>query len=404
MSNEDLSKVVDSLQREHKEFIRELKASQEKSDALQAEKLEKMNEGLSRIEDAKEVVLKAQAAVQAQRSVGEIADAVNSQNAEYKQAFRNFLKRGESRISAKDIEILSRPIQLDGSKALNSLTDPQGGYFVIPEMDKAITRLIHEASPIRQYARVVQTGSDQYEKMQNTDLAASSWADRLVSTTASANQSYQKLTIRVYKLEAMPSIHEDLIDDAYLDIEAELAQSIAESMSLAEGTSFVAGDGVGQCRGFLDYTAGTSWGQIEQVVSGSAATVTFNGLVDTQTALKDQLQANAKWYMRRATVGVVRKLLNGSGDPLWVPGLGAEPSSLLGHDVVRAADMPALGANALSIAYADLSKGYLIVDRVGTRILRDPFTSKGYVSYRTTRRLGGAVDNYEAIKIMKCST
>ena len=106
--------------------------------------------------------------------------------------------------------------------------------------------------------------------------------------------------------------------------------------------------------------------------------------------------------MKRATLAEVRKLKDGDNNYLWQPDFQMKQGgTLLGFDVVEAEDMPAITANSLSIAFGDFNKGYQIVDRQGIRILRDSFTAKPYVKFYTTKRVGGDVTNFEAIKLLK---
>ena len=78
-----------------------------------------------------------------------------------------------------------------------------------------------------------------------------------------------------------------------------------------------------------------------------------------------------------------------------------QPASLLGYPVTESEDMPNLGANSFSLAFGDFRRGYLVVDRLGVRILRDPYTAKPYVLFYTTKRVGGGIQNFEAIKLLK---
>ena len=162
------------------------------------------------------------------------------------------------------------------------------------------------------------------------------------------------------------------------------------------------GTGVGQPRGILTYDAGTSWGQIEQVNSGSAGAVAADGLIDLQHSLKEVHGANAVWLANRLTLRDIRKLKDSNNQYLWEPGLKIDgQDTLLGRPILTATDMPVAAANSLSVAFGDFTAGYQIVDRIGVRVLRDPFTAKPFVKFYTTKRVGGDVVNFDAIKLQK---
>ena len=78
--------------------------------------------------------------------------------------------------------------------------------------------------------------------------------------------------------------------------------------------------------------------------------------------------------------------------------------SILGAPLYFGTDVPVVGSNALAAIYGDFKRAYQIVDRTGIRVLRDPFTDKPFVKFYTTKRVGGAVVNFEAVKVAKVST
>lgn len=398
--NTDVKKIVHEFKHDWESFKKLNKETIDQQikghvDPLLEQHLNRINEALSKSEDAIDAATKAQALIKANREMG-VSQEDEAKRA-LKEAFLHYIRKGaDIGLTQEKLNILNLH-----TKKLSSASDPAGGYAVLPDMDREITRILTETSPMRRVARVKTISSDQYEKLQRVDSAGAGWADRDNSPTETSTPTFRKLSIKAWKLQAMPQISQDLIDDAFIDIEAELTQAVAETFDVLENTAFVVGDGVGQPRGILDFPAGTAWGQIEQVPSGSNSGLTYEGLIDLVAALKDGYLSNAVFMMKRSAVAAVRKMTNTGGDPLWVPGLGAEPATLLGYPIVRAADMPAIAQNALSIAFGDFRRGYVIVDRLGTRVLRNPYTNPPYVSFWTYRRVGGHVDNYEAIKLQK---
>ncbi len=216
----------------------------------------------------------------------------------------------------------------------------------------------------------------------------------------------KKIVIPVHELYANPLASQKLLDDGNINVEAWIASKVSEKFARAEATAFVQGNGVGQPRGFMTYAAGTSFGTIEQVITGDADQLTADGLITLLYSLKAPYRANASFLMKRLSVAAVRKFKDaGTGTYLWQPSLQmGQPDLLLGRPLYDAEDIAAEGANALAAVCGDFKSGYQIVDRFGIRVLRDPYSNKPYVAFYTTKRVGGDVKNFEAIKINKCST
>jgi hypothetical protein len=310
--------------------------------------------------------------------------------ASHKAAFSNYLRKGVE----GDLCNLQ-------TKALSVASDPDGGYFVSPQLSANIIKTVLETSPMRQLASVETISSDSLEILEDRDLAAAGWTGESNSITATASPQVAKKLIPVYQLYAQPKATQKLIDDSAIDIEAWLAGKISDIFGRLENTAFVSGDGVGKPRGILTYAAGTNWGQVEQVGSGVSGAVTADKLLDLFYTLKESYATNATFMMNRATIDAVRKLKDTTNQYIWNPGLmhGA-PDTLLGVPVRQAVDMPVPSAGSLAIVVGDFKRAYQIVDRSGITVLRDPFTDKPFVSFYTTKRVGGDVVNFEAIKIM----
>jgi HK97 family phage major capsid protein len=309
----------------------------------------------------------------------------------HKNAFCNYLRKGME----GDLCNLQ-------TKSLSVASDPDGGYLVSPQLSENIIRTVFETSPMRQLASVEIISSDSLEILEDKDEAVAGWTTESASVSDTATPQIGKKTINVHELYAQPKATQKLIDDSAIDIEAWLAAKIADIFGRKENTAFISGDGVGKPRGILTYTAGTDWGQIEQVASGSSGAVTADKLVELFYSLKEGHATRAAFLMNRSTIDAVRKLKDSTNQYVWNPGLAAgAPDTLLGVPVHQAADMPVPSSNSLSIAVGDFKSAYQIVDRAGIRVLRDPFTDKPFVKFYTTKRVGGDVVNFDAIKIMK---
>lgn len=355
-------------------------------------KIDVVNNSITELHEKMEKAEKALAKEKARRTVGEALEC----DGELKDAWIGYIRRGAERLSHEQ-----RNLMETHTKALNSASDPSGGYLVIPFFDSEVTRRLYETSPMRQIATVKTISTDQYEKPTQLDLAGAYWQDRDADYVDTATQTWGRLTIRVHKLVSDPKVSQDLLDDAYVDIESELLDSIATSMDILENLSFVSGSGVGQPRGFLTYPSGTTWGSIEQIPTGEAAAITVDSLTDLTYSLKSGYRTNARFVVGNSTLAAVRKIVDGNGNALWTPQFGSEPSTIMGYPVTVFADMPAVEAGALPIAFGDFRRGYIVVDRAGTRVLRDPYTNSPHVRFAVTRRVGGGVNNFEAIKLLK---
>lgn len=318
-------------------------------------------------------------------------DAEGAEVIEYRKAFSLYAKKGLE-TDLRDIE----------KKALSVQSDPDGGYLVTPQMSQTIVKKVFETSAIRQVASVETISSDALDMISDVDEAASGWATETGARVETNSPAIGKKSIIVHELFAQPKATQKLLDDSAINIEAWLAEKIGDAFSRKENTAFVSGDGVGKPRGFLTYASGAAWGQIEQVTSGSPGVVTADGLIRLFYGLKSEYSANGTFLMNRSLFQAVRLLKDTTNQYIWQPGLTAgAPDTLLGRPAIQASDMPDAAANSLSVAFADFRRAYQIVDRVGIRTLRDPYTEKPFVKFYTTKRVGGDVANFEAIKLLR---
>ncbi|UUL82109.1 phage major capsid protein [Sphingomonas qomolangmaensis] len=296
-------------------------------------------------------------------------------------------------------------------KAFTGVTVAEGGYAVPRELDAMIDRVLKAASPIRAIANVVQVGSNGYRKLVTSGGTPSGWASETTARGETATPVFHEIAPAMGELFANPAASQTMLDDAGFDVEAWLAGEIAMEFAKAEGSAFVNGDGVDKPRGFL--TAATSaagdatraFGTIQHLASGAAGDFGANPgerLIDLVHALRSPYRQGASWVMNASTMARIRKFKTTDGAFLWTPGLASgQPDSLLGYPVVEAEDMPDIAANSLSIAFGNFRAGYLIAERSETAVLRDPYSNKPFVHFYTTKRVGGAVSNSEAIKLLR---
>ena len=315
----------------------------------------------------------------------------SSLNAEHKQIINKYLRQGESVLTPDEI------------KQLSVDSDPQGGYWVTGEMSRQVITKVNETSPMRGIATVETISSDALEIPEDIGEAAVGWTAETGVRSETGSPTIGVRRLPVHEIYAMPKATQQLLDDARVNVEEWLSGKIASKMSVTENTAFINGTGVDQPRGVLTYPAGTTNpGQIEQINSGNAGALTADGMRAAFYALKTPYIRNARWIMGRSTIEAISKLKDGGGEYLWQPGLKeGEPQMLLGHPIDRMEDMPPVAANALPIAFGDWRQAYTIVDRAGVRVLRDPYSSKPFVLFYTTKRVGGDVTNFEAMVIQK---
>ena len=314
------------------------------------------------------------------------------------QAFDAYVRKGDTaRLETKEDK-------------LSAGTDTEGGYLVPEETERRIDSLLADVSPIRRVAAVRQIAGQSFRLPVSRNGFASGWTAEAGARAQTDTADLSLVEFPAMELYAMPAATQSLLDDALIDVEQWVAEEVQHAFAAQEGAAFVAGDGVNKPKGFLSYTkvaeAAWSWGNIGFVLSGAAgafaASDPADALIDLAYAPRQAYRQNASWVMNRATEAAVRKLKDGEGNYVWQPGAAAgQAATLLGYPVVEAEDMPDIAANAFAIAFGDFRRGYLIADRQGIRVLRDPYSNKPYVMFYTTKRVGGGVMNFEAIKLMK---
>jgi HK97 family phage major capsid protein len=302
-----------------------------------------------------------------------------------------------------------RHLQLE-EKALSTAVAADGGYLVDPKTAETINTVLLNAASIRSVANVVTVESTAYDVLiDHTDIGAG-WAGETAATTETATPLIERITIPLHELAAMPKASQRLLDDSAFDVEGWLGARIADKFARAEGAAFVTGDGIGKPKGFLFHpkvaNASWAWASIGYVATGAAGDFNVadpaDAIVDLVYALGARYRTRASFTMNSKTAGAVRKMKDADGRFLWSDGLAAsEPARLMGYRVLISEDMPDIGLDAYAIAFGDFEAGYTIAERPDLRILRDPFSAKPNVLFYATKRIGGDVSDFAAIKVMK---
>lgn len=325
--------------------------------------------------------------------------------AEYSKKFETFMRKGEDAVGGKSA------LQALEKKAMQTQVNPDGGFTVRPELENTIDAVLKEVSPIRQIASIINTSANSYKKLVSQRGTNSGWVGEIDARPQTNTSQLSELEFPTMELYAMPAATQTVLDDSYTNIDQWLADEVSIEFAQREGAAFVIGDGVKKPRGLLSYptvvNSSYAWGSIGFIGTGvsgdfSAANKT-DAILQLIYAVKKDYRPNASFVMARPLLGEIRLMKDGQGNYIAGSRLGDNGiiDNLFNFPITEAEDMPLKAVNSLSIAFGDFKRGYLIVDRVGTQVLRDPYSQKPYVLFYTTKRVGGGVKNFEAIKLLK---
>jgi HK97 family phage major capsid protein len=372
------------------------------SDIVTRDKMDRINRAM---DDQKKVLdqlvlKKARPALGSYRGGSSQGGAELSPEAiEHKAAFDAYVRRGDE-AGLRELE----------AKAMSAGSGADGGYLVPDETDSEIGRRVSVVSPMRALSTVRTVSTAVLKKPFATTGLATGWVAETAARPQTGTPQLAELSFPTMELYAMPAATQGLLDDAAVDIEAWIAGEVDIVFAEQEGDAFIRGDGINKPKGFLSYAAVAdedwSWGNLGYIATGAAGAWKSTGpsdtLVDVIYALKAGHRQNGTFMMNRKVQADIRKFKDADGNYLWRPPASAgQAASLMGFPIAEAEEMPDVADNSLSIAFGDFRSGYLVVDRAGVRILRDPYSAKPYVLFYTTKRVGGGVQNFEAIKLVK---
>lgn len=367
-------------------------------------KLAALQEDIGKALDLKKEIERVEAKSNLQGLMGSKDANANPDKVAYKTAFFDrFVRKGEDTADLKGLQ----------AKAWSVGTPADGGYAMPEQIDREIEKLMRDISPMRAVSKVVRVSTSDYKKLVNVNGIASGWVGETAARPATNTSQLAEVIPPIGELYANPQVTQQALDDLFFDVEAELQEQLIEEFAVAEGTAFTSGNGSNRPKGFLDYTtaatadASRAFGTLEHVATGVAGDFAASNKADVLfsvvAAMKKGYRSGALWMMPKTVLFEVLRIKDTTGQYLWQPsiqdsGLGIK---LLGFMVEENEDMPVKAANSLSIAFGNFQRGYTIVDRVGMRMLRDPYSNKPYVGFYTTKRVGGAVINSQAIKLVK---
>lgn len=399
---EELQRTVLAFKAEHEKELADLKKKM--GDVVQSEKVDRINAEITTLTGALDQI---NASIAALKLGGAGGGAPNADVAAHATAFDNFFRHGVE-AGLHDLAVKA---------GLTTQSKPDGGFVVPTRMETTIDRVLGKVSVLRSLSRVISISEPTYKKQVNMGGATSGWVGEEDDRTETATPKLRELEFPVFEIYAEPWSTQIALDDAVMDLEGWLADEVSIEFAEQEGAAFVAGNGGKRPRGLLSYdkvaNASYGWGKIGYVASGAAggfatpsATVSpADCLIDVMHALKPGYRSGASWLTSDVNLATLRKFKDGQGNYLWVPPTVAEaPGTILGKPVYTDDNMPSVEAGSFPIAFGDFRRAYLVIDRQGIRILRNPYKVNGKVSFYTTKRVGGGVQNFEAVKLLKIGT
>jgi HK97 family phage major capsid protein len=380
---EALNKAFADFKSEHTKQLDEIKKGH--ADALQALKVDVVNAEVGRLQKELDGLTTKVAAAQMGGAGGPAL-----KDKEYSDAFQAHFKKGEVQAS------------------LNKGADGEGGYLAPVEWDRTITDKLRLVSPMRELATVQPVSGAGLTKLFNLGGTSSGWVGETDPRPNTGTPTFASLGFGWGEIYANPAATQQLLDDSAINLEAWLASEVEDEFAKQEGVAFFSGNGTNKPFGILTYVTGAAnaakhpFGAIKLVNSGVAAAIAADGVIDLIYDLPSKFTANARFALNRKTQGAVRKLKDGQDNYLWQPSyVAGQPATLAGFPITEVPDMPDMAANSVPILFGDFKRTYTVFDRVGVRVLRDPFTNKPFVQFYTTKRVGGGVHNPEPMRGMK---
>lgn len=385
----DPKQLLAELQTSFNEFkaAQDEKLAAKADDAVLNEKIERINEGMSDLEASIEDAQRRLSA----SSLG--AGDLGPSDPEHVDQIKAYMRKGaEPTVQA----------------AMTEGTDADGGFLVPVEWDRTITDKLKQRSPIRDNAQVITTTRRGFSRVYNDGVIGSGWVGETAARPETTTPGLTTLQFDTGELYANPAVSQRMLDDAGFDLEGWLADEVDGEFAIQENIAFLSGDGSNKPFGVLTYVTGGAnaakhpFGAITATNAASSTALDADEIIEMAYSLPTERQANAQFFLNRSTLKDIRTLKDGQGNYLWQPSyVAGEPSTLLGYQVVEVPGMPAPTTGQIPILFGDMEMTYLVVDRIGTTILRDPFTNKPFVHFYTTKRVGGGVQNPEYMKALK---
>jgi HK97 family phage major capsid protein len=387
---EQLKKSFEDFKSENDRRLKEIE-SKGRADPLTEAKIDKHSAAIGELQKQLDEVAK-----KAQRVAPVAGGEQNEAKAEYRKAFDGFLRKGKNEDRLLDLE----------AKALQTTVAADGGYAIPEELQRNIKVMEAQAAPMINEVDVITASAETYEQLLEDGDASYEWVGETSARSETTSPTLASFTPFYGEISAMPKATQKMLDDGMIDMGAWLEKKIAEAFAAGKDVSIISGNGTNKPKGILGYTLSTTgdasraYGQIQKVNSGTSGDFDADDLIDLTVALRQGYRQGAKFVMPAATVAKIRKLKDANNQYIWLPGLGAAPQTCLGYSIVEDENVPAVAAAANAIIFGNLKRAYKFVNLKGIRTLRDPFTAKPYVSFYTTQRFGGGVEDTRAVKVL----
>lgn len=299
-------------------------------------------------------------------------------------------------------------IMTGDTRSLSTLVKADGGYTVIPELDKEIMRQLQDDSVMRSIATVKTTKTNEYQKLVSVGGAAVKHGAEGEARAETTTPRMERVDIKLSPIYAYPKTTQEILDFSEVDVLGWLSSEISDTFSATEENDFVNGDGVKKAKGFLAYDRVATgdktrpFGTLEKM---ETTAVNSDGLIDLLYKLKAKYRKNAVWVMNSNTAATLQKLKNDNGDYIWRDRLVADsPDTLLGRPVQYLETMPDAAPGEAFLAVGDFKRGYFIVDHnTGVRTRPDNITEPGFYKVHADKYLGGGVVDSCAIKVLELS-
>lgn len=325
----------------------------------------------------------------------------NKQATAHKEAFAMFIRKGDEQGLAE----LER-------KAMQTGTDADGGFALPQELNTDILSSLRNEVVMRQECTVMTVGTSDWKKLVNEGGIASGWVGETDKRSETGTPKLGILTPVWGEIYGNPHATQTMLDDSFFNVESFLTSELTTEFAEREEEAFTLGDGLKKPKGFLSYETDDKtdkdrdWGKLQKITAGAAA-ISADDIVSLIYSLRKPYRAGSKFMLNNQSLLAVRLLKDDKGNYIWQPGLQlGQPSLLSGFAVAENEQMPDIGdaSGKAPIAFGNFKRGFYIFDRIGIRMLRDPYTKKPFVGFYTTKRVGSMLHDSNAIKLLTVNT
>lgn len=396
IDRQDVAQVADELKNRFEEFK---SANDKRLDAIMQEKgalagqVENLNNQLTELSNLKSVLEKELAEIK-RPARGKSVDS------EHRAAFSNFIRKG---IEQGLTELQQKSMQVG--------VDADGGYAVPMELNTDILSALRNEVVMRQECTVMTVGTPDWKRLVNEGGIASGWVGETDERPETGTPKLGVISPVWGEIYGNPHATQTMLDDALFNVESFIVNELSQEFAEKEEIAFTLGDGDKKPKGFLMYGCSTKSDkerdlrQLQNIVA-SASDLAADNLVELIYSLRKPYRAGAKFMMNNQSLLAARKLKDAQGNYLWQPGLQVgQPSLLAGYAVAENEQMPDIGdeSGKSPIAFGNFKRGFYIFDRIGIRMLRDPYSKKPFVGFYTTKRVGSMLNDSCAIKLLTFS-